>query len=159
MRKTTTKTVKRGWCYGEGKTVAEAKANLEKQIDWACNASALHVERRYDSIIVLAATPLGWTVQMVRPDEMANGSSHHSSSAYGMDKTFEHVLASARLWAAQNAWSKDIDNDDWFVDEQSGLKGQYASDLRGWIKWQRSYNEWIALGKTPVEAHQLASRF
>ncbi|WP_439398578.1 hypothetical protein ACRQ5Q_14755 [Bradyrhizobium sp. PMVTL-01] len=155
----TTKTVKRDWCHGEGKTVAEAKADLEKKVDWACSASALHVEKRFESVLVVAATPTGWTVQLVRPDEMANGSTHHSSCSYGMDKTFDHVLSAARMWAAQNAWSKDVDSDAWFVAELSGLKGQYANDLAGWIRWQRSYNEWIALGKTPAEAHQLASSF
>jgi hypothetical protein len=154
MRKTKTVRLTRGWLTGEGKTKTEAKADLEKQIDWACSAATLHVEKRYDRIIVIAATPNGWSVMLVEPGEMMQGSRHGSSCSYGHD-AFEDVLASARNWAAQIAWTLDCDNDDNFADE-SGLLGGKWNDLRRWMKWQRSYAALIKDGKTPAEAHQLA---
>jgi hypothetical protein len=160
MRKPKTVTVARGWLCATGTTKAEAKANLEKQIDWACNAATLHVEKRFDRILIVAASPTGWTVEIVEPDTMANGSTHFSSCQYGLEP-FDDVVASARNWAAQNAWTQDVDNDEWFI-EQAGLKDSAKSsrgDLRGWIKWQRSYNSMIAEGKTPAVAHLLASGY
>lgn len=157
MRKPKTVTLTRGWVSAEGATKAEAKANLEKQVDLACSCAALHVEKRFECLIVIAGSAAGYNVKIVHPHDMVNGSQHGSSCTYGF-QPFEEVLESARNWAAQNSWSTSVIDDEYFI-AQSGLKPNAGKqgDLRRWIEWQRRYNDLIADGRTAAEAHQMAS--
>ena len=156
MRKAKTVTVSRGWLTATGATKAEAKANLEPMIDAACNAAALHIEKRFECIIVVAANATGWSVSVCHPHTMESGGKLASTCQYG-PQPYEDVVESARNWAAQNSWTVDITDDERFI-EQSGLKPNTGKqdELRRWIKFQRRYIDLVAEGVTPNDAHRMA---
>jgi hypothetical protein len=52
--------VGRGTLVGRGKNKTEAKADLERQIDWASEYHSPHIERRFYYMIVVAANAAGW---------------------------------------------------------------------------------------------------
>jgi hypothetical protein len=161
MRKTKTIAVTRGHLVGSGKTKTEAKADLEKQIDWACKADLTHVEMRYGLIVMVVSTPHGWTQKVFDPRTVVEGREIAGTCEIGRDRDYTGVLASARLWAAQNAWTIGQIDDEEFIARaglpENGSGFNTAADLRRWIKWQRNYAALIAEGKTPNEAHHLAS--
>ena len=137
MRKPKTVSVQRGRLYATGATKAEAKANLEKQIDWACENSTHHVEKRFGLILIVTAQVWGFTIQVIDPATVQHGWVFSGTYQYGQ-VDYHDALTSARNWAAQNAWDKEIEDDEEHV-RLSGLGDSQAEDLRNWIGFQRAY--------------------
>ena len=145
--------VSRGLLYAEGATKAEAKAKLESMIDWALNTPQPVIEQLNGRLIVIVAEPCGYSVNVFDPAELQHGQRRDSWWTSGQGE-YTDALASARLHAAQMAWSHSVSDDAVFV-EASGL-AERAGELRSWITFQRSYAEAKANGATDADAHAIA---
>lgn len=129
--------VRRGALFGEGATKAEARAALDRQIDWACDHRAATIECRFGLLIIVAADSAGWVHTIVDPAELEHGKQKHSSCHHGQAE-IANVLDSARAHAAQWAWSPSVDDDSAFI-AMAGLRPDRASQMRAWIAFQRNY--------------------
>lgn len=148
--------VERGWMYAEAATKTEAKADLERQIDWALTQSGPTIECRFGWLLFISCTPNGYQYSLVSPEGIPHGQQLHSSCCLGQC-SYVDALQAARGHAAQNAWHSDIQDDESFI-AAARLSDDKARDLRHWIKWQRSYGRLIAAGHTKNEAFELAGR-
>lgn len=161
MRKTKTVTATKGRLTGYGNNKTEAKADLAKQIETWCSVPDPHMEVRFGCIIIAYCLPTFDNVAYRVIDPAIDGLGRHGSvlhSSCVMNGPLSRAIEDARFSVAQNRWDKDSDEgDDKFHAAASGLTGDKANDLRRWMHWQRSYNGLIAAGKTPAEAHQMAS--
>jgi hypothetical protein len=156
MRKPKTYYATRGALTGEGKSKTEAKADLERQIDWACNHAASVAEWRFGLLLIVSASPNGWQHQIIDPTEMQHGKQVHATCLHGQIAYTDALLA-ARSHAAQNAWNADVADDAAFV-EQASLNANKASELARWIKFQRGYIAAKAQGYNNAQAFNVANR-
>lgn len=153
MAKTITKT--RGYLTGYGKTAKEAKASLEKQIDWACSHSSTIIESRFGLIIIVSAYPGGYETSVFDPADLEHGKQRYCSTCHGPIE-YTDALLSARMHAAQNAWHSERLDDAEHV-ERAGLTPSKARELADWIAWQRRFIAASKAGATVNEAHEIAS--
>lgn len=151
MRKPKTHQISRGMLTGEGPTKAAAKADLERQIDAALASRSVTLEPRFGRVIVIIPTPRGWESTLVYADD--HGRQFHCHTSQG-HCDHAKVLQSARLNAAQAAWSHETDDEAHIA--CAGLTIAYTAELRGWITWQRSYRRAIEQDKTDQQAHAIA---
>jgi hypothetical protein len=154
MRKPKMVTVERGVLTGQGATKTEAKANLEGQIDWAIAEDKLHVERRFDWLIVIARDNQGWTSKMV--DMTAPHGTEFGSSCGQGPALFGKVLMESRLHAGQNAWRHEKNDAEHIA--ATGLDAQKERELASWIRFQRAYKAEKDNGATDAEAFERAGR-
>jgi hypothetical protein len=157
MRKNKFFTVKEGRVEGWGKSVTEAKANLKSQIKGWCDAPDPHIETRFGHVLIVFYVPNGdCAYRILSPDNIeTHGKIHHPSCI--CNSTMERTIGEARAHLAQMTWLPDLDDGAHVT--RAGLTPPRADDLRRWMKWQRSYARLIGEGKTPAEAHSLASGF
>lgn len=148
--------VERGHLYAEAATKTEAKADLEKQIDWALTQSGPTIECRFGLLLFISAAPSGWQYSIVAQNFLPHGQQYHSSCCLG-HCSYVDALQAARGHAAQNAWHSEIEDDEAHI-TAARLLDDKSRDLRHWIKWQRSYGRLIAAGHTKNEAFELAGR-
>lgn len=140
----------RGFLVGTGKTAAEAKTDLERQIDWACSHASSIIESRFGFLIAISASPTGWQYCLFNPADLDHGQQKHPTCCYGQTE-YTDVLLSARSHAAQNAWTHECLNDAEFV-AMAGLNADKAEELTGWINWQRNYRAAKNAGMSDDEA-------
>lgn len=129
---------RKGSLYAEGATVREAKAALQKKIDWACENHAPRIEQRFGYLIVIAASANGYESSVFHPDAIEHGDFYGFSRTMYGQISLNEVLQSARLDAAQRAWTLATCDESHVIG--SGLDSWHADDLRRWIRWQRHYD-------------------
>ena len=139
---------------GQGASKQEANADLERQIDWALEHRSPYVEVRFGQLIVIAADASGWHSALVRQDDLATHGFKPCWTMCGQGE-FEPILRSARLNAAQSAWSRDAMDAE--IVEQAGLDKSGQGELQSWIGFQRKYAEAKSIGKTDGEAFDIAN--
>jgi hypothetical protein len=157
MRKPKIHHVNRGSLTGEGATRTLAKADLERQTDWACRNRTPHIETRFGHLIIVAAIASGIETRVLRPDEIATHGKLYNCSCFSGQSDMDREIRSARLHAAHLAWTPETM--DVAHVEASGLDAEGKRELGRWITFQRDYTRHIANGKTPGEAHELAGRY
>ncbi|WP_166297114.1 hypothetical protein [Bradyrhizobium sp. 2S1] len=156
MRKTKTITVQRGRVVGEGAPKTLANADLASKIDFLCHAEGAHIEVRFGLVLIVCSGPTAeWSYQIVDPAGEKDGKVLYQNGLGG-NLTMRQAISRVRLYAAQRDWRPQIGDDEGFI-ARAECQPEQVSDLRRWIKFQRSYAELIAAGKTPAEAHQQAS--
>ncbi|WP_024517004.1 hypothetical protein [Bradyrhizobium sp. Tv2a-2] len=158
MPKPKTVAVSQGRVPGYGPNTTEAKADLKHRIDYWCGAGDPHMEIRFGYVLIAFQMPSGDVAYRTIGPDLING--EHGKHLYPtcvMNGTLAQAIAEARYSVAQNAWNRAGSDEDHIA--KSGLKAERADELRHWIKWQRSYDEHIAAGKTKDEAFQMASGY
>lgn len=143
----------RGYLAAEGATKADAKAKLDTMIDWALRAAMPTVESRHGLLVMVAATAHGYCTTVIDPAKLSHGMVG-GGWCQNPQGDFGEALQSARMHAAQCAWTHGCNDDAAFVAE-SGL-GDKASELASWITFQRRYAEAKAKGATDADAHAIA---
>lgn len=157
MRKIKTVTVREGRVEGVGKNKAEANRDLKSQIKGWCDAPDPHIETRFGHVLIVHYYPTGsCTYMLIDPEDLATHAKVYRPTMIA-HSTMERMISEARNHLAQIVWSAD--RDDELHVARAHLDHDHASQLRGWMKWQRSYSKLISEGKTPNEAHQLASGY
>lgn len=138
---------------GQGSSKSEANADLERQIDWALVHRDPYVESRFQSVIVVAASASGWHCTLMRPDQI---SVHGTKACWMMagQCDFAPLLRSARINAAQCAWSFECDDDAHAA--LAGLDENGARELLSWCVFQRQYAAAKQAGKSDAEAFDIA---
>lgn len=154
MRKRKEFHVSRGCLTGTGATKSEAKANMERQIDWACRHAAPQIEMWHGYMVLVAASPDGWNTYVFRPDELQHGDCRRSCTMHGQVE-YTDALDSARLHAAMNGWTLECDDDAAFI-LRSGLTERRRDELSRWICFQRRYAVAKAAGASDGDAHAIA---
>ena len=125
----------RGDLRAEGKTTAEAKAKLDTQIDWACDAAgASMVESRFGLLLILHGTPNGYQWRVIDPADLAHGKEFYSVCCTGQI-AYSVALNEMRMAAAQRAWSA-FAQDEKLIEMAQILPASQES-LRRWIAFQR----------------------
>ena len=154
MRGSKTITVNEGRVTGIGKTKAEANADLKSQIKGWCDAPDPHVETRFGHVLIVYYYPNAECTYMIldAEDLATHGKVYHPTCS-GCS-TMEQMISEARNHLAQMTWSPDGDDELHAI--RADVNYDHASQLRSWMKWQRSYTKLVAEGKTPAEAHQQA---
>ncbi len=156
--------VSRGNVFGVGRTKTDAKKDLEKKIEFLCMTETI-IEVRFGLVIVVTPTTAGIPgYRIISQNDLNRHGDQLSLSSIG-GKSMMSELMRARWAAAQAAWTVDMpaDQDEAFI-AKTGLDdatkysdADVENELRNWIKWQRSYAKLISDGKTPAEAHQMAT--
>ena len=144
----------RGWLRAEGATKTEAKRNLEPMVDYACRASALTVERRFDCLVVVTAFAGGWQYQAIPLDMLRHGDQAGCFTHAGQGEDYVKILQSARTHAAQLSWHHGCDDERHVC--AAGLDAERSNDLRRWCRFQRAYTVHRAAGLPDGEAHRRA---
>lgn len=153
MRKAKTYFATRGDLTAEGATKAEAKANLDAMINWACQYRHPLVENRFGLLIVISHSSHGWQSIVIDPASRQHGGRWESFCGQGMGD-YGDVLASARMHAAQNAWTPAADDE-----QHIALAGIAAKEgeLRRWIAFQRRYLAAKAQGRSDNDSWNIAA--
>ena len=149
--------VARGWLTGQGASKTDARADLDRQVDWACAVASPVIECWHGLIVVVAATPGGYSTAVFNPADLAHGKQRACTSIMPQGE-YTDALESARSHAAQWAWRVSETDDTGFV-ARSGLSKCKAIELADWIQWQRRYATAKANGATDCEAHATASGY
>lgn len=154
MRRHKTHVVTRGHLRGEGKTKAEAKADLERQIDFALShVNGMWIETRFGCVLIAVPTLTGFETKVLFPDNMLDhGKRHWSGCHMSGEVDLKTVVMGLRLHAAQCAWTVDYDDSRLIAD--SGL--EKTGELESWIAFQRSYIAHKANGASDRDAHAMA---
>jgi hypothetical protein len=134
VRKPKIVTVVRGVLTGQGATKTEAKADLDRHIDRILEPRQyVHVESRFNCIIIVTPTPCGYESRVLTPQQIAQHSKQHTSCTLCWSDSIIDVVMGARLHAAQLAW-KAGDGEDHI--QAAGLDHRRADSLRNWIVYQ-----------------------
>lgn len=154
MARKKTHCVRRGRLMGEGDTKTEAKADLERQIDWALQVDGPIVEMRFGWVLIIAATPNGWETKVFNPADTPQGKPTGFSTYHGTSPSYADIQQSVRMHAAQNAWQHGVNDEDHIA--AAGLNETRAAELRRWIGFQRRYFAERCAGKSDAEAFNIA---
>lgn len=146
-------TAHRGCLQGQGGTVKEAKADLDKQVDWACHYHPLHVETYFGRTIIIAPCAYGYSVMTIEP---GGSDKVHSFRQFVGREPIEKEIKRQRLHVAQLEWSLYADDAQHLLEANLDNKG--TMELAEWIKFQRLYTAHKAAGATDAQAHERACR-
>lgn len=137
----------------QGATRQEAKANLEKAIDWALDDHRPFIEFRFGCALFASAGPNGWQSSVTFPEDQKHGSARGATCFYGqVDRA--SVVAAIRQHAASATWTPDCDDADYA--SKSGLDDAGQRELIRGFAWQRRAQAALADGATINEAHSIA---
>lgn len=154
MRRTTNHIFVRGNAAGQGRTKAEAKADLEKKVDWAL-AQDTFLEFRFGCVLTATPNPNGWGSAVVFPERQTHGNTVTATCFYGPEERAT-VIASLRRHACDSTWTPD--KDDAAHAAASGLDEPAQRDLIHGFKWQRAYRDAKDRGLSDGDAHAFACR-
>jgi hypothetical protein len=146
---------KRGSLTGQGNTKTQAKADLERQIEWAIAWNPSQIEVRHGRLIVVLATSDGYGYRIVEKDDLDKPDRVLMLTTFFGQTDFSSVMQQARAALAQMAWTHEADDEQHI--EASGLDDQHADQVRSWMAWQRRYQASIVLGLSPDDAWKSAS--
>jgi hypothetical protein len=155
-RQPKTFTAVRGALESRADSKKEARAYLEKMVDYACAWHSSHLETRFGYLIAIMHTPLGYESMVIDPARLAEHGRTHSASCFSGDTSLDQEIQRGRMNAAQLAWHRG-ENDEKFL-AATGLDEIGQMELLRWIRFQRLYADHIAAGATPAEAHNRAGR-
>jgi hypothetical protein len=153
MRKQKTVRIERGHLTGTGSTKTEARADLEKQIDWALREQINHVEVRNSMLIMIVSEPSGFSTAVRPVADLTERANINFSSLHGQTDYLK-VRQAARLHAVQMAWTPE--SDDGALIGNAGLDAESEREFRRWIKFQQDYAKARANGMNDADAHRTA---
>jgi hypothetical protein len=148
--------VTRGLLQGEGLSKTTAKADLDRQVTWACDHTGLHVEPRFGLVIAMGASPGGWEYAIIEAADIAKHGERRRHTASLGQIAFTDALNRARHHAAQWAWNRDVVDDTAFV-TMAGLLPETTRELTSWIRFQRNYIAHRAAGMNDCQAFAAAN--
>lgn len=109
----------RGVLTGTGASAAEATADLNRKIDFACSHAGGYVETRLGMVLVVCCDPEGYAYTVIDGEEIANPKAYRInrvsdsedaprySWTYTAAKDYTEVLDIVRASAAQRAWNPE----------------------------------------------------
>lgn len=109
-----------GHISGRGATKADARADLQRQIDHLCTNAAHgpHIEIRRGVALILAATATGFEYRMIDAEKLASrDADNYAGLCCFTAPDFDAALDIARSAHAQRAWTPDVENDAAFIAE------------------------------------------
>lgn len=147
--------VTRGHVTGTGKNKTEAKADLERQIDWMTSGyQGAFVECRHGHVIIVNTVATGFETFTIDPDKLKT-QGRIWAGCHRSAEDILRVVMSCRLDVAMRVWTADVPDDALFSFDFA-LDDGGRSDLLRWIKFQRGYIVAKQEGLSDAEAHRVA---
>jgi hypothetical protein len=110
MRKKKVIQVQRGTLTGTGETKTLARADLDKQIDFACDHVSDHIESRYGLALVLSGGPHGYGYAILEPENLSEHGRTHWTRCLMTTRDYGEALNGLRSAACQRAWTADVND-------------------------------------------------
>ena len=110
MKTAKIKTAKLGNVEATGKTMMEAKQNLQASIEWlAAHSCNQFVECRFGLVGILNAHENGWQYVIVSQDDIAHDRRIHSSCSFGRI-CWTDALSEMRNAMCQRGWNETVND-------------------------------------------------